>query len=215
MLKHWKQTASYRNAGAQGLSGDRRSTTPFARDFSRRLLRCHKLAPDTGQVAWTQAGRAGSGRKARTPCARPTTPQRKTGALGPPASRSRPVPSPSPRRTPLRSTRGPRGPRGPARRLHPGSAPGTTDRVKQARRALTVHGLSHGVQVGRGRRARAATARHGEEKPPTGGRRPDPELEHPPLGRAIPPRGCAHPAQAPPSPPRPRPLAQSADARPR
>lgn len=120
-----------------------------------------------------------------------------------------PVPSQD---TAERSTRGPRG---PARRLHPGSAPGTTDRVKQARLALTVHGLPHGVQVGRGRRARAATARHGEEEPPTGGRRPDPELERPPLGRAIPPRGRAHAAQAPPLPPRPRPLAQSADDRPR
>lgn len=61
--------------------GDRRSTTPFARDFSHRLLRCHKLAPDTGQVAWTQAGRAGSGRKARTPRARPTRAEdRRSGA---------------------------------------------------------------------------------------------------------------------------------------
>lgn len=105
----------------QRLSSDRRSTTPFARDFSRRLLRCHKHAPGARRVAWTQAGRASSGREARTPRMRQTTPQRKTGALGPPPSRSPWVPSPSPRRTPLRSMRGPRG---PPRRPHPGLSAG-------------------------------------------------------------------------------------------
>lgn len=145
--------------GTELTAWTKRSTTPFApgpQATSTRQTPGGSRGPRLG----SQAAVARPG----TPRARQTPPQRKAGALGPPASRSRRVPFPVPSQDTAEADAGTVGPS--TTPPSGGSAPGSAGPVRRERRALTVHGLPHRVQVGRGRRARAATARHGEERPP-------------------------------------------------